>query len=247
MVNKSKRIEEYIKENEEDIINNKISVAQIAEKFGVTKQLVYYHASNVSEGLFERREEQLDMYLKQIYRDIKEGIPLDVIIQQTYAQPFLTDKSRANIHRAKDLIVNRLYYRGIPTEEDFKSHILTNAKLKNYVSTLQIEELLKTNEKINKADLARSIGMSHHKVLMINLNINKAPFRELPNASQEFYDILKRNISIAEDFYRIGKRKEVYQKYSKINNHVLRLVIDGFKPFINKKLIINKSVEDDLD
>ena len=74
MVDKSKNIGDYIKKNEDAIINNKISVAEIAKKFGVTKQLIYYYANHVSKGLFQRREEQLDIYLKQIYRDIKEGI-----------------------------------------------------------------------------------------------------------------------------------------------------------------------------
>lgn len=246
MVDKSKKIGDYIKKNEEAIINNKISVAEIAKKFGVTKQLVYYYASHVSEGLFQRREEQLDIYLKQIYRDIKEGIPLDIIMQQTYAQPFVTERGKENIHRAKDLIINRLNSREIPPkDEKVNQYTLVNAKLVNYVNLLQIEEVLKNNENINKANLGSEIGVSHHKMLIINHNIKTSPFRELPNAPQALYDVLKRNIEIATDYYRLGTKKAVYEKYSDINKHVLRLVIDGYKPFISKKLIINHNENND--
>src|SRR5699024_1737575 len=246
MVDKSKKIGDYIKKNEEAIINNKISVAEIAKKFGVTKQLVYYYASHVSEGLFQRREEQLDIYLKQIYRDIKEGIPLDIIMQQTYAQPFVTERGKENIHRAKDLIINRLNSREIPPkDEKVNQYTLVNAKLVNYVNLLQIEEVLKNNENINKANLGREIGVSHHKMLIINHNIKTSPFRELPNAPQALYDVLKRNIEIATDYYRLGTKKAVYEKYSDINKHVLRLVIDGYKPSISKKLIINHNENND--
>lgn len=246
MVDKSKNIGDYIKKNEEDIINNKISVPEIAKKFGVTKQLVYYYASHVSEGLFQRREEQLDIYLKQIYRDIKEGIPLDTVMQQTYAQPFLTKRGKENIHRAKDLIINRLHSREIvPKEEKVNTFTLVNAKLKNYVNLLQIEEVLRENSGINKAELGRRIGVSHHKMLIVNHNLNVSPFRELPKVSQELYDILKRNIEIASDFYRLGTKKAVYEKYSDINKHVLRLVIDGYRPLINTKLIISHEKDND--
>lgn len=244
MVDKSKNIGDYIKKNEDAIINNKISVSEIAKKFGVTTQLIYYYANHVSKGVFQRREEQLDMYLKQIYRDIKEGIPLDVIMEQTYAQPFLTERGKENIHRAKDLIVNRLKSRKIISDDE-QVNVLVNAKLKNYVNLLQIEQVLIENSNINKAKLGREIGVSYHKMLIINQNIKRAPFRELPNVRQELYDILKRNIEIATDFFVFGNRKSVYNKYEDINKHVLRLVIDGYKPFINKKLIINRDTDND--
>ncbi|MDK7284281.1 hypothetical protein [Staphylococcus pettenkoferi] len=245
MVDKSKNIADYIKKNEDAIINSKLTVEEIAEKFGVTKQLIYFYAKKVSEGLFQRREEQLDIYLKQIYRDIKEGIPLDIIMQQTYAKPFLTEVGKKNIHRTKDLILNRMKLKGIvPKDEPINRYALTNVKLKNYVNILQIEQVLKEKD-VNKAKLAREIGVAHHKILIINRNIKQSPFRELPKHPQEVYNLLKRNIKIASDYITLGKKKEVYNKYKDINKHVLRLVIDGYSPFITKKLIINRGADND--
>lgn len=236
MVDNAKKIIDYIKSHEKEIINNELTAPEIAEKFGVTKQLIYHHANKVNEELFKRKETKTNEGLRRIAQDIEEGIPLELIFSQPYARPFLTKRGSENIHRAKDLIVNRLELREIVSpEKEINRYALVNAKLKIYVNILQIEEVLKTNPKINKAELARNLDVSHRKVLGINNDIKKEPYRVLPKMPQRLYEIIKRNIHITMEYFNLGSKKAVYEKYSEIDKRTLRLIIDGYKPFVKKR------------
>lgn len=233
MTKNSKNIAEYIKRHEYEIINDEISAQDIAEKFGVTKQNVYYHASTVSESVFKRRGTKHNEDLKRVLDDILQGIPLDTILQQPYGQPFLTKKGKENIHRAKDLIINRINAKNLVSEDiEINHYTLVNAKLKNYINILQIEAIIKDNPSVNKAMLGRVLGASHRKVLSINDNIKVPPHRALPKMPEDVYNILKRNIKITTDYYELGTKKAVYEKYENIERRTLRLIIDSYKPFL---------------
>ncbi|HHD0846084.1 hypothetical protein [Staphylococcus capitis] len=235
MANKSKNIAEYIKRHEYEIINDEISAHDIAEKFGVTKQNVYYHASTISESVFKRRGTKHYEDLKRVLEDILQGIPLDTILAQPYGEPFLTKRGRENVHRAKDLIINRIHAKKMVSDDfEINHYTLVNAKLKNYVNILQIEEIIKNNPKVNKAMLGRELGASHRKVLSINDVIKEPPHRALPNMPDEVYNLLKRNINIAVDYYELGTKKAVYEKYNDMERRTLRLIIDSYRPFIVK-------------
>lgn len=240
MVDNSKKIIDYIKSHETEIINNELTAAKIAEKFGVTNQLIYHHAMKVNEGLFKRKKSKTTEGLRIIANDIKEGIPLEFIFEQPYARPFLTKRGSESIHRAKDLLINKLILREIVSPDDeINRYILVNAKLEIYISTLQIEKTLKENPNVNKAQLARNLNVSHRKVLGVNTDIKKEPYRVLPKMPQRLYDILKRNIDITMEYFELGSKKAVYEKHSDIDKRTLRLIIDSYEPYVKKRPLGN--------
>ncbi|WP_373194653.1 hypothetical protein, partial [Mycobacterium marinum] len=168
---------DFIKRHEYEIINDEITAKDIAEKFGVTKQNVYYHASSLSESVFKRKGSKHNEDLKRVLEDIMQGIPLDTILKQPYGKPFVTERGKENIHRAKDLIINRMHAKNLVSEDTKINHFtLVNAKLKNYINILQIEEILSENPHINKAMLGRVMGASHRKILSINDDIKEPPY-----------------------------------------------------------------------
>lgn len=233
--NQKQSIGDFIKRHEYEIINDEITAKDIAEKFGVTKQNVYYHASSLSESVFKRKGSKHNEDLKRVLEDIMQGIPLDTILKQPYGKPFVTERGRENIHRAKDLIINRMYAKNLVSEDTKINHFtLVNAKLKNYINILQIEEILSENPHINKAMLGRVMGASHRKILSINDDIKEPPYRALPKLPEAVYKVLKRNLHIATDYFTLGTKKAVYEKYDDLDKRTIRLIIDSYKPFIVK-------------
>src|SRR5699024_6066655 len=148
MTEKSKDIVSYLNDNMDAIIENKLSIKEIADKFNVTKQLVCYRIDHIDDTIFEQRDKLINDRLAIIRNQIMEGIPLEKIFENLIASSFLTERVKESIHRAKDLVINLMRSRGIVYNHDeINRYTFVDAKLKNYINIVQIEQALRDEEK----------------------------------------------------------------------------------------------------
>lgn len=234
MTSRNERMINYISDNIDAIIEDKLSVKMIADEFNVTKQLVCYRIDKIDDTIFKRRDDLINQRLEIIARQIKEGIPLEVIFEQPFAQNFLTDKGKQNIHRAKDLILNRIRSRNIVSDEDeINKYTFVQAKLMNYINILQIETALSDGTDINRAEISRLYNASYVKVLKIDKDLQSSPeYRALQNLPKRAYDVLKRNISIAIEYQKGTNVSKIHDMYSSIDKNDLTLIIESYTPYI---------------
>lgn len=240
-------IDDYIKKNRKKIINFEMTIKDIADKFGVTKQLVSYRINNMNTNIIDLRRKKSTANLEKIKNDILEGIPLEAILEQDYAQQFITHRGAENIHRAKDLILSRLRsHEVVPEDSDINRYTVVDAKLKNYVSILQIEQAFKAfGTGVNKTEISRIYRVSYHKVLGISREMSESPkHRALPNIPDDLYKVIHRNIRIVIDYHVLKSKKEVYAKYSNLTKKLINLILDAYKPFVMKKALVVKSYDD---
>lgn len=236
MTEKSKDIVSYLNDNMDAIIENKLSIKEIADKFNVTKQLVCYRIDHIDDTIFEQRDKLINDRLEIIRNQIMEGIPLEKIFENPIASSFLTERGKESIHRAKDLVLNRMRSRGIVDDNDeINRYTFVDAKLKNYINIVQIEQALRDEEKHlwSKAEISRIYGASYVKVLKISDDMSQEPeYRALQNLPKQAYETLVRNTDIAIQ-HKKGKSFETMKKeHSNINEQDLNAIIESYEPYI---------------
>ncbi|HGO1493013.1 TPA: hypothetical protein ACK0CK_002636 [Staphylococcus aureus] len=242
---KPNKIRSYINAHEHEIVNGDLDARDIAKKFGISIQNVYYHASIDGESVFTRRDRMITYNLKQIKEAIKEGIPLDVIIQQPYAVNVVSDVGKNKINRAKDLIVSRMEGRQLVSKnEHIEQFVLVIDKLKYYITSIQIEKTLNSYKSVNKRKLSKTIGVSYQKVLKVSDIMKKPPFRTMAKSSDELYEIVKRNVEMTETYIKEGRYSKVYDSYKDINKKTVKLIIQSYLPHIKKELLKEETIQE---
>lgn len=236
MVEKSNDIVSYLEDNMDAIIKDELTVKEIADKFNVTKQLVCYRIDRIDDTVFEQRDMFINEKLEIIRHQIMEGIPLETIFEQKFAQNFLTKRGKESIHRAKDLILNRMRSRGIVDDKDeINRYTVVKAKLKNYVNILQIEHALNNSDELNtnKAEISRLYHASYVKVLEISKDMKKSPeYRALQNLPQGAYKTMIRNIKMTIQYQKGASLSDLNEQYTDIDNKDLKRIIESYKPYI---------------
>ena len=212
---------------------NEINSIDVAEKCDVSKQLVSQEAIKIDENIFKERKENNRERLEYMRNQLLEGIPLDVILNQTYAKMFMTEATKKNIHRGKDVIVSRMVTHGvIEKRSDMNKHIFVTDKLKNFINIAQIEDEIKYSDEHdlrNKAKIGRDFESSYTKVLNIR-NQMQTYGRALPQLPDNQYKALKRNINIAKLSLERESNESIQEKYPDVKD--IDLIIESYEPYI---------------
>lgn len=212
---------------------NEINSIDVAEQCDVSKQLVSQEAIKIDENIFKERKENNRERLEHMRSQLLEGIPLDVVLKQPYAKIFMTEATKKNIHRGKDVIISRMVTHGvIEKRSDMNKHIFVTDKLKNFINIAQIEDKIKYSDEYDlrdKAKIGRDFDSSYTKVLNIR-NQMQAHGRALPQLPDNQYKALKRNIDIAKLSIDGESIESIQKQYPDVKD--IDLIIKSYEPYI---------------
>jgi len=222
-------------ENYKRFINNEINIMDIAEEVGASSQFISLELRNLDSHIFDKRRENLDKQLRQVYRLLLEGIPLDDVLKLDSVNILRTSREDRSIHRAKDALIALLKRHRINHVEKFSRYIFVRSKLKHYVNTILLEDafemdIYKDEDGFcNKALISREYGSSYTKVLRLFKEYENQG-RVLTKLSDDIYKVIRRNVNIVKA-YQSGTSLETLDKQygDKID---ISLVIQSYTPFI---------------
>lgn len=211
---------------------NELSLKDISDKFNVSNQLALNTVKKIDPDIINKREQDINQRLREIYDMLLEGVPIDYIINETsVAKPFKRNFKTSSMNSRKDAMIAKIKRHGVNDDEDFRRFVVITNKLKNYISILQIEDsLLNTKpEDVNMYRLSLAYDVSYTKVLERNQNLKKQG-RAITTIDDDLYEILKRNIKIAERYAKGESVRVLSGEFKDLK--YLDLIVKTYQPYI---------------
>lgn len=230
-MSKRKVITNYLLENDKekltDMIENRLTQAEVARYFNVTRAFVNVVVSEIEPNFLEKHQIFIKQRLSEILNLWQYGITLDVLFDHGFLKDIVDyndDLSRMRIH----LITRMLNCELITNRE---KHMLPSVPmLKSIIKNCLIDLL--DREGIKRFDIANQLGISLSAVNQCLINRDMFGVT-MPHASQTLYNQVKCNLLLYESFKNGYSIEDLYNKYQDNYENILvvQMVIETLKKY----------------
>lgn len=230
-MSKREIITNYLLENDKekltDMIENRLTQAEVARYFSVTRAFVHLIVSELEPNFLEKHQSYMKQRLSEILTLWRYGITLDILSDHGYIKDVIDnsdDLSRMRIH----LITKMLNYKLITIEE--KNTLPSIPMLQSIIKNCLIDLL--ATEGVKRLDIAKQMNISLSAVTQCLRNRDMFGLT-MPHASQDLYNQVKCNLLLYESFKNGYSVEDLYNKYQ--DNYesmlIVQMVIETLKKY----------------
>lgn len=229
-MSKREIITNYLLENDKekltDMIENRLTQADVARYFGVTRAFVHLIVSELEPNFLEKYQSYMKQRLYEILTLWRYGITLDILSDHGFIKDVVDDDdlSRMRIH----LITKMLNYNLITIHE--KNTLPSVPMLQSIIKNCLIDLL--ATEGVKRLDIAKQMNISLSAVTQCLRNRDMFGLT-MPHASQELYNQVKCNLLLYESFKNGYSVEDLYNKYQ--DNYesmlIIQMVIETLKKY----------------
>lgn len=229
MTKKVKVIEQYLTQNNNEVLNelieNKRTQQSIAEQFGVSKPTVSYVLLKIEPNFRTLHRQNIVGILETLKYYLEHGIPLFILLEEGFADR-LWLKDTKDIDKSANALFFKFRQYGVVKKvnrTDFASDYL----VQRILETIKIETLY--HQGLTNKDILKHVNVSKSKISKVISNIehfNKA----MPLVSDILYKSIKRNKLIYDDFVKHGKLTKNYN----LSEEEIKLILKTMT-YYNKK------------
>lgn len=230
-MSKRKAITDYLLENDKakltDMIENRLTQAEVARYFDVTRAFVHLLVSELEPEFLEKHQQFIKQRLSEILEMWRYGITLDVLSDYGFTKDIVDhndDLSRMRIH-----LITRMLNYDLITNQD--KHSLPSVPMLQSIIKNCLIDLLAT-EGVRRVDIAYQMGISLSAVTQCLRNRDMFG-STMPHASQMLYDQVKCNLSLYESYQNGYSIEDLYNKYQDNYDNIVivQMVIETLKKY----------------